>query len=316
MKKLLTITLASILLLAVVGWLPACSGPGDDVPVDSTDYKRLIEVFTELEGEAFADEWAREHDPGSVILIEDTVYLSGVTEILKNGEPICVIPNSISSGLGQIMAYALRTGNCQTISAMQANISNLGFPSWFNMSAPARTAGGRGSNPYVTVQSSWTSTLINSVQFIAAKLLGGVKELAYQVGDNDTISPGDTLTINWTVNVGGTYASAQCNQMAKGISPEPGYGGTMYELFYGKFVNSGGFVSNPPKQYTGGDMDVNYLLIEWGYTHSGATQILTAFQVLNSNSDLVAQKSGLGIELTDGKKINGFHLVTFADVGG
>lgn len=280
------------------------------MPVDSTDYRRLIEVFTEIEGEAFAEEWARTHDPGSVVLVEDTVILSGKTEILINDKLVAVDSNAVLAGLGQIMAYALRTGNCSIISAMQVRIwthPNL----WTNMSAPVRTSGGRGTQTWVTVQSSLTNDGILLWVFHAARMLAGAKQITYQLGDDSQIPPGDILTINWTIEIGGTYSNTQRYQMAKGISPEAGYGGTIYKLWYGKFVHTGGFVSNPPKKYTGGDMNVSYLLIEWGYTHSGATQTLTAFQVLNSNGDLVASKTGLAIELTAGKKINGFHLVTF-----
>lgn len=307
MKRYLPM-LAIFLIPLVVFLLPACEPPEDLVPVDSTDYNRLIEVFTEIEGEAFAEEWARTHDPGSVVLVEDTVLLSGKTEIRINGELVAIDSNAVKEGLGQIMAYALRYGNCQIITAMQVKIKT---DAWVNMSAPVRTAGGRGASPSVTVQSSLTNTGSYSVLFIAARLFAGIRQIAYQLGDQSLISPGDTLTINWTVAIGGTYSNTQRYQMAKGISPEAGYGGTIHNLFYGKFIHTGGFVSNPCKKWTGGDMNTMYLLGEWGYTHAGDPQTLTAFEVLNSNGDKAASKTGLAIELTEGKKINGFHLVTF-----
>lgn len=292
------------ILLAVVVITPGCQEPY--VP-DTTAYYRVAEIIRELEGDSAAQHFLDTHDSDKVVLIEDTIELSGIVELSSSGKTF-KSKNQIASGLGQNFAYALRYGFCQPISQMLIAVSGGWPPVIVNMSIPVRTAGGRGTTNYVTVQSSRTMSDYTNVY--GEKLYSSVKQYALQ-SDSFVVTLGDTLTINWSIYVGGTYSNDQKYSMAQGISPEIGYGGTIYKLLYGKFTTGSGFVTNGVKQYTGGDGNLLSLLCEWDYVHTGANDTITRFDVLNSNSDIVTSQTGLAIPVTAGDIVNAFHYVVF-----
>lgn len=275
---------------------------------DTTAYYRVAEIIRELEGDSAAQHFLDTHDSDKVVLIEDTIKITGEVERFVNGISVGRSNNQVQAGLGQIFARGLRIGYCDMISAMTILLNVSPNPTQ-NMTAPVRTAGGRGATDYVTVQSTWTNILAD-IQVLNTKLFASSRNIALQTS-TFIVPVGDTYQCNWSIYVGGTYSNDQRYSMAQSISPEVGYGGTMYKLAYGKFTNGAGFVTSGIKKYTGGDGNALTLLCECDYIHSGANDTITRFDVLNSNMDVVTSKTGLAIPVVAGDIVNAFHYVVF-----
>jgi len=319
MKKLLTVTILLGLLLTT--WLPGCEGPEDIMPVDSTDYLRVAEIYREMGYEQEAEEFLATADPRLIFLIEDTVELTGFTQVLINDSLIFEDSNETLAGLGQNYAYALRPdhGDCGVVSGMTARLANfMGEQFTVTMSAPARTAGGRGANDFLTVQSTWTNTFGSAVYLDHNNLYIGTKRIAYQSGGWTQIPAGDTLQVTWTVSISSVtcpYTVAERNNMAQGINPEAAWGGSVYTLNQAQWVfavgNSGLL---PPVTYWGGDGSVLDLLIEFRYISDGAHTV-NEFEIYNSNSVLATEQTGYNIPIVANDIMRGYHKVTFKTGG-
>lgn len=310
MKKLLTAILLGLILMF---WLPGCDGPDTDGTVDSTAYLRVGEILRDLKGDEAADEFLATAKPEHVFLIEDTVEVQGHVQILINDSLIFEGPNQMLAGMGQNYAKAFWTGTCGVVSAMTATIYFPGIPPLVNMSAPARTAGGRGATDDLTVQSTWTNTLGVTVPLVSNTLYVGPKSIAYQRGGDIPISNGDVLTVNWLIDIPHivcAYEDAIRFNMGQGINPEAAFGGAMYPLTQAQWVfavgNSGLL---PAYDHTGGDGTTQELLIEYRYVSDGAHTV-NEFEVYNSNGDLACQHIGYGIPVVANDEMRGFHHFT------
>ncbi len=311
-----------LLLGLLTTWLPGCSDPYEpEEPVDSTAYLEVADAIRDIRGDSAADEFLATADPALVFFIDDTVEITGSTDIKLNGESLYQgpIPNQALEGMGQTLAYALRYGTCGQISGMTATFYALSQPPQdFAMSTPVRTAGGRGANDYVTVQSTYTVAGDNA--FLSAnKLYIQNKVIAWQDGNNTLVPLGDTLQVDWTINCSVglcPYQTAIRNDLMQGINPEAAWGGSVYALNLGQWVFDVGNSGMMPRfAVEGGTGSVSYLFLEFRYTHSGATRIVQEFEVYNSNSNLASERTGMGISLADGKTMRGYHRVTFVSGG-
>lgn len=314
MKKLFAVILLGLILTL---WLPGCDGPDTDGTVDSTAYFRVAEILRDLKGEQAADEFLATAKPEHVFLIEDTVGIQGHVQILINDSLIFEGPNQMLAGMGQNFAKAMWTGVCGVVSAMTADLyvpEPLNRIVTENMSAPARTAGGRGATDDLTVQSTWTNTLGSSTWLYSNTLYVGTKSIAYQDGGQTEIPNGDVLTVNWLLDIPKSlcaYENAIRFNMAQGINPEPAWGGAMHTLTQARWVfavgNSGLL---PAYDHTGGDGTTQELFIEYRYVSDGAHEV-NEFEVYNSNGDLACEHTGYGIEIVANDIMHGFHHVTF-----
>ena len=278
---------------------------------DTLAYEELMETIRQLEGDSAAQVFAETRSPQTVVLTEFNGLLSGQVAVNIGGQT-SRRHNIAYARLGKILAQGLRSGFTTIIDGMQAQLA--GLPDGLhkvNMSVPQRTAGGRGSSSFVTVQSSWTNTGIGAtMQLYDLSLFSFNEVIAYQRGGDRQVPDNDTLQVNWTINIGGNYSATQLAQMAKALSPESGYGGSMYPINGCKFVTSSGFVVSPPVRWWGGDGSTQEVLVEFSYTHSGSSATLTKLQILNSNGDVIHEVD-VNIALNSGSIVHAYHRARF-----
>jgi|GEM_PF-6289703 len=268
---------------------------------DTLAYEELMETIRQLEGDSAAQVFA-ETKVEEILIDTVRVELSGV----ENGNP-----NTVQLALAQLLCYGLRHGMTGSISGMTAEVFIIITTpkDYLNMSPPQRTAGGRGSFPYITVNSTKTFTEGNSGTWRGTYLYSGISKICSQVHSNQ-IADGDTLNVNWTINIGGNYYVTQRSQLAKVLSPESGYGGSMYPVGKCKVKLSSGDVLLAPYAMYGGSGNDTVLVVEYRYTHSGSSATINSFEIQNSNGDVI-HVSNDNKPVSDGSIVKIFHKADF-----
>ena len=271
------------------------------------DYQTVRELIAKLDGEEAAQAFADNTNLEDVLLDTVSVLLSGK----ENGAD-----NEVQPALGKLLCYGLRHGTTGNINGMSSQVLAGTYLKTLNMSAPQRTAGGRGSSPYVTVNSTASVTTEYEGTWVLVYLYSGADNICVSPDIADFIANGDTLNVNWTVSIGGGYALTQRAQMAKALSPESGYGTTMYAIGKCKVKVASGDVQISPYAVYGGSGNDSQLLVEYRYVHSGASSTISSFEILNTNGDLIHLKGNVSKTVSNGKVIKIYHAVDFSRVGG
>lgn len=259
--------------------------------------------------------WIR--TPGcKILLVERVIKVKGEVEILIDGRRQWIRPNGMLKGMGEIYAYASRTGTCNQISGM-GGVHGAGG---ILFSVPVRTAGGQGATDDLTVQSTWTNTsggAITLVKFwVWTPGFGGSGRLDLAtIDDSVTVPDAAMLAVNWTIQIPSTtchFEDAQRYDMAEGISPEALHGGALYKYTHVKFVwaagDSGLQVVTDSEGGTGYDQK---LATTGQYLHAGADVIVTEAEVYNSNGDLVDEIVGLAEPLANAETMQVIYTTTY-----
>jgi len=236
----------------------------------------------------------------------------GSVEILVDGKRVWEGPNAMLAGMGCVFADALITGTSKKISNMYAHREGGAGRTAF--STPVRTEGGHGTEDHLIVQSAYTNISGSSETFDQFWLSvepfdQSADYLDIATVDNDKITVPNTgvLTINWKIQIpSGTcpFEAAQRYQLAKGISPEAGFGGTIYAITQGKFVWAAGDSGLQARHdATGGGGYSQKSVIDVRYTHGAAAVTVIELEFYNSNAvaDLVQERTGVSFDLANGE---------------
>lgn len=234
----------------------------------------------------------------------------GSVEILVDGKPVWEGENAMLAGMGFVFADALITGTSKKISNMFAH--KEGGAGRTEFSTPVRTAGGRGTEDSLIVQSAWTNitgspVTLDKFWLSVQPFDESADYLDIATVDNDkiTVPNTGTVTINWKIQIPSTtcaFEVAQRYQLAKGINPEVAYGGTIHAITKGKFVWSGGDSGLQARHdATGGGGYSQESVIDVRYTHGAATVTVTELEFYNSNDELVQERTGVSFDLANGE---------------